>query len=81
MFDTNQEDSISRVLNMPIQTMVSALPPNPKSENPEKFDDTEFNRWQQKMQFYLTTLHLDKFLQENPPKLDTDQNSVLTVDA
>jgi len=31
------------------------------------------------MLFYLTTLHLAKFLQEDPPKLGTDRDSVLTV--
>jgi len=33
------------------------------------------------MLFYLTTLHLVKFLQEDPPKPRTDWDSVLTVDA
>jgi len=33
------------------------------------------------MLFYLTTLHLAKFLQEDPPELETDQDSVLTVNA
>jgi len=42
--------------------------PNPMPEKPEKFDGMEFKRWQQKMLFYLTTLHLAKFLQEDPPE-------------
>ena len=54
--------------------------PNPKPEKPGKFDGTKFKRWQQKMLFYLTTLHLVKFLQEDPPEPGTDRNSVLTVD-
>ena len=33
-------------------------------ENSEKFNGTEFKRWQQKMLFYLTTLILAKFLYE-----------------
>jgi len=33
------------------------------------------------MLFYLTTLHLAKVLQEDPPELKTDQDSVLTVEA
>ena len=33
------------------------------------------------MLFYLTTLHLAKFLQENPPELGTDRDAVLAVDA
>ena len=55
--------------------------PNPKPEKPEKFDGTEFKRWQQKMIFYLTTLHLAKFLQDDPPEPKIDRDSVLTVDA
>ena len=33
------------------------------------------------MHFYLTTLHLAKFLQEDPPEPGTDRDSVLAVDA
>ena len=33
------------------------------------------------MLFYLTTLYLAKFLQEDPPELKTDRDSVLAVDA
>ena len=33
------------------------------------------------MFFYLTTLHLAKFLQEDPPEPGTDWDSVLVVDA
>ena len=32
------------------------------------------------MLFYLTTLHLAKFLQEDPPEPGTDRDSVLAVD-
>ena len=31
-------------------------------EKPEKFNGTDFKRWQQKMLFYLTTLNLAHFL-------------------
>jgi len=31
--------------------------------------------------FYLTTLHLAKFLQEDLPEFGTDRDSVLAVDA
>ena len=60
MSETNQ-DSISKAPNMQIQTLVHAPLPNPKPEKPRKFDSTEFKRWQQKMLFYLITLHLAKF--------------------
>ena len=33
------------------------------------------------MLFYLTTLHLAKFLQEDPPEPKTDWDSILEVDA
>ena len=33
------------------------------------------------MLFYLTTLHLVKFLQEDPSEPGTDRDSVLAVDA
>jgi len=61
--------------------MVSTPLPNPKPEKPEKFDGTEFKRWQQKMLFYLTTLHLAKFLQEDPLEPGIDRNSVFAVNA
>ena len=38
-------------------------------EKPEKFNGTDFKRWQQKMFFYLTTLSLAKFFREDPPEL------------
>ena len=33
--------------------------------NPAMFSGVDFNRWQQKMFFYLTTLSLQKFINEN----------------
>ena len=59
---------------MQIQTVVFAPLSNPKPEKPEKFDGIKIKRWQQKMLFYLTTLHLAKFLQEdhqNPELIGT----------
>ena len=35
----------------------------------EKFNGTDFKRWQQKMLFYLTTLNLACFLREDAPAL------------
>ena len=53
-------------------------------EKPEKINGIEFKIWQQKMLFYLTTLNLAKFLNENAPKLkenETDRQVVAAVEA
>jgi hypothetical protein len=53
-------------------------------EKPEKFNKTEFKRWQQKILFYLTTLNLAKFLYEDAPTLnenESDRQAVATIDA
>ena len=53
-------------------------------EKPERFNGTDFKRWQQKMLFYLTTLNLTRFLNEDDPKLDvgeTDKDKLTAVDA
>ena len=53
-------------------------------EKPEKFNGTEFKRWQQKMLFYLTTLNLARFLHEESPALtegETDKQVVAAVEA
>ena len=42
-------------------------------EKPEKFNGTEFKRWQQKILFYLTTFNLARFLQEDDPALKEDE--------
>ena len=53
-------------------------------EKPEKFNGTELKRWQQKMLFYLTTLNLARFLQEDAPALkedETDRQVVAAMEA
>ncbi|KAL2467313.1 zinc knuckle (CCHC-type) family protein [Abeliophyllum distichum] len=40
-------------------------------EKPEKFNGLNFKRWQQKMLFYLTTLNLARFLNEDAPETQT----------
>ena len=53
-------------------------------EKLEKFNGIEFKRWQQKMLFYLTTLNLARFLQEDAPTLkenETDRQVVAAVEA
>ncbi|KAK4350214.1 hypothetical protein RND71_029527 [Anisodus tanguticus] len=53
-----------------------------KGERPEKFLDTNFKRWQQKM-FYLTTLNLSRFLIKDHPSggdaIDTQSNTTAEV--
>ncbi|KAK3022457.1 hypothetical protein RJ639_046332 [Escallonia herrerae] len=52
-------------------------------ERPEKFNRKDFKRWQQKMLFYLTTLNLARFLQEDAPDLgeNPDRQTVAAMDA
>lgn len=53
-------------------------------EKPERFNGTEFKRWQQKMLFYLTTLNLSKYLREDcptPKEGETDAQTKAAVDA
>ncbi|XP_024963136.1 uncharacterized protein LOC112503306 [Cynara cardunculus var. scolymus] len=37
-------------------------------EKPEKFKGTDFRRWQRKMLFYLTTLHVSNVLMDDEPR-------------
>ncbi|XP_016652450.1 PREDICTED: uncharacterized protein LOC107881912 [Prunus mume] len=50
-------------------------------EKPEKFNGTDFKRWQQKMLFYFTTLNLAKFLKEDAPATSTTTEVVAATDA
>ena len=63
-------------------TPVNSIPNH--GEKPERFNGTDFKRWQQKMLFYLTTLNLARFLNEDGPKLDVgerDKEKLAAVDA
>ena len=42
------------------------------AEKPAKFSGVDFKRWQQKMFFYLTTLSLQKFINENVPVMSDE---------
>ncbi|XXG71257.1 hypothetical protein AAC387_Pa07g0552 [Persea americana] len=69
--------------NTPISTPAPLIMVN-NGEKPEKFNSTEFKRWQQKMMFYLTTLNLARFLHEESPALiegETDKQVVAAVEA
>ncbi|KAL2491386.1 Uncharacterized protein Adt_27014 [Abeliophyllum distichum] len=56
----------------------------PHGKKSEKFIGVEFKRWYQKMLFYLTTLNLEKFLNEDPPAIQEGENnraSLIALDA
>ena len=62
-------------------TPVNPIPSH--GEKLERFNGTDFKRWQQKMLFYLTTLNLARFLNEDGPKLDIgeiDKEKLAVVD-
>ena len=42
------------------------------AEKPAEFSGVDFERWQQKMFFYLTTLSLQKFINENVPVMSDE---------
>ncbi|XP_019239072.1 PREDICTED: uncharacterized protein LOC109219108 [Nicotiana attenuata] len=73
---TNGEEQIEPAVTVTINT-VSGMPgPSrptapattmPPAEKPGKFSGVDFKRWQQKMFFYLTTLGLQRFIQEDVP--------------
>ena len=63
-------------------TPVNSIPNH--GEKPERFNGTDFKRWQQKMLFYLTILNLARLFNEDGPKLDfgeTDKEKLAVVDA
>ena len=64
-------EMLNETIVNPVMVLVAApitVPIN-HGEKLEKFNGTEFKRWQQKILFYLTTLNLAKFLYENAPNL------------
>ena len=64
-------DSIHTVVPPPMLIMTPMTVSH--GEKPEKFNGTEFKRWQQKMLFYLTTLNLARSLQEDAPALKENE--------
>ena len=65
-------------------TLVMASMTVSHGKKPKKFNGTEFKRCQQKMLFYLTTLNLARFLQEDALALkenETDKQVVAVVEA
>ena len=57
---------------------------NPYDEKPDKFNGTDFKRWQQKMLFYLRTMNLVNIIREDVPKATTNpptREMLLTIEA
>ena len=48
----------SQVENTVNNTNTLSVSKNPSDEKSDKFNGTDFKRWQQKMLFYLTTMNL-----------------------
>ncbi|GMQ05992.1 hypothetical protein CsSME_00050763 [Camellia sinensis var. sinensis] len=66
-----------------VTSLLTTVPIN-HNEKPEKFNGTEFKRWQQKILFYLTILNLARFVKENAPALseeETDRQAIAAVEA
>ena len=77
-------DSVTIIGSSSSSTPMMPNVPVNHGEKSEKFNGTEFKRWQQKMLFYLTTLNLTRFLHEEPPVLkenETDRQVVAAIDA
>ncbi|KAL7219362.1 hypothetical protein ACSBR2_012434 [Camellia fascicularis] len=69
------------VTTTPVLTQNHVQVPISHGEKSEKFDGTEFKRWQQKMMFYLTTLNLARFLHEDASVLKDDESDRQVVTA
>ena len=70
----------------PFAPIVLTVPnvPTAHTKKPEKFNGSNFKHyWQQKMLFYLTMLHLDRYHKEEVPLLTAKSNvqAVYAVDA
>uniref|UniRef100_A0A2N9GX20 CCHC-type domain-containing protein n=1 Tax=Fagus sylvatica TaxID=28930 RepID=A0A2N9GX20_FAGSY len=70
-------ETVQNIVVAPVTTPVTV--PINHGEKPEKFNGTEFKRWQQKMLFYLTTLNLAKFLYEDAPTLNENEDQIKTA--
>ncbi|XP_019226400.1 PREDICTED: uncharacterized protein LOC109207855 [Nicotiana attenuata] len=73
---TNAEEQIDPAVTVAATTVSGMLGPSrptapatamPPAEKPGKFSGVDFKIWQQKMFFYLTTLSLQRFIQEDVP--------------
>ena len=68
--------------HMAYDPLIYPVVPTDHAEKPEKFDGSNFTCWQQKMKFYLTTLNLSRFLEEEGPMdtIESNTQTRMTVD-
>ena len=74
----------SQMENTVNNTNTLSVSKNPSDEKLDKFNGTDFKRWQQKMLFYLTTMNLANIIREDVPKATTDpptREMLLTIEA
>ena len=74
----------SQVENTVNNTNTLSVSKNPSNEKPDKFNGTDFKRWQQKMLFYLTTMNLANITREDVPQATNDppiREMLLTIKA
>ena len=72
------------VAQMPTPVVTPVVPAVHHGEKPEKFNGLNFKMWQHKMLFYLTTLNLARFLTEEAPKANENEQDfhvIAAVDA
>ncbi|GJY86548.1 retrovirus-related pol polyprotein from transposon TNT 1-94 [Tanacetum coccineum] len=68
MTDTQTPPTATTVVNTTGAPVTNTVANHAKK--PEKVNDQNFKRWQQKMFFYLTTLGLARFLKETAPQVE-----------
>ncbi|KAJ0925653.1 hypothetical protein HanRHA438_Chr04g0162141 [Helianthus annuus] len=85
MSNENVNNNTNVVTGTPLNaTTVEASTVANHTERPEKFSGLHFQRWQQKLFFYLTTMNLARFLTETAPQPvegETDAQRQCAVDA
>ena len=68
---------VARVSTLPIVVPISIS----LEEKPEKFGGLNFKKWQQKMLFYLITLNLVRFLNDDAPTLIKNELDIQVISA
>ena len=69
------------VAQIPTPVVTPVVPVVHHGEKPEKFNGLNFKMWQQKMLFYLTTLNLARFLTEEAPKANDNEQDFQVITA